>query len=141
MKPERQAIRRDGTPMSEEERKFLEAAFERIKRQLFSGRKPAKVVQFPAKLSEQEMLQLVEQDTERLIGYKERLEEQINERRRAQGLPSLRAARAMRNAETEQYRHWREPEKVTKHDPIEQFEKEMAGKRCHRGPLDSDSNL
>jgi hypothetical protein len=89
-------------------------------------KKAAEVVQFPPKLSEQEPLrrkQVIDQALERL-----------NEQRRQQGLPSLEMARQMRNS----LEVVPAPAKkvVSEYDPMKKF-----GEGCHRGPLDSDSDL
>jgi len=63
MKPTDKAIRRDGTPMSDEERKFKEAAFARIQQEALRKKMVApkpklegKVLGFPPKLSEHELI-------------------------------------------------------------------------------------
>jgi hypothetical protein len=106
-------IRRDGTPMSDEERRFKEAAFARIKQELREALrkktledranampppKPkleGKVLEFPPKLSEHELLRrqmVIDQAWERVLEERRELER-------------------------------------------------MAERSCHRGPGDSDWNL
>jgi hypothetical protein len=81
-------IRRDGTPMSEEERLYKEAVFARIKQDLYEGlrkkdekaAKPkveATVLEFPPKLSEQELIrrqQIIDQTWERVVEQRRELE-------------------------------------------------------------------
>jgi hypothetical protein len=100
MKPNnRVCIWRDGTPMTDEERKFMEAANARIQRDLREGfrkkrledqaklleaeakaAKPkleATVLEFPAKLSEWELLrrqQVIDQTWERVVEQRRELE-------------------------------------------------------------------
>jgi len=83
------AIRRDGTPMSEEERRYKEAVFARIKEdmwesfyQKFPWERPkpkpdATVLEFPPKLSEQELIrrqQIIDQAWERMVEQRRELE-------------------------------------------------------------------
>jgi hypothetical protein len=82
-------------------------------------KRKAKVLEFPPKLSEQEPLRrqrIIEQD-------RERLEAQINEQRRAVGLPSLEAARQLRQGlEVASAPQGKVP---SNHDPIKLFEDEV----------------
>jgi len=107
------AIRRDGTPMSDEERKFKEAAFalisqelrEAVRKKMLDNKanavpapKPTlegKVLEFPPKLSEHELMRrqlILDQAWERLLEQRHELERLLE-------------------------------------------------RSCHRGPLDSDWNL
>ena len=76
------AIRRDGTPMGEEERRYKEAAFARIKQQIREKlfpeeHKSAEIVEFPAKLSEWELMRrqaIIDQTWERVLEQRRELE-------------------------------------------------------------------
>ena|SRR6516164_1699763 len=95
MKPTNGCIRRDGTPMSDEERRFKEAAFARIQQQLREAlskkmmedradavppprpKLEGKVLEFPPKLSEHELLRrqmVIDQAWERVLEERRELE-------------------------------------------------------------------
>jgi hypothetical protein len=86
---------------------------------IMRNREKAEVVQFPPKLSEQELGR-----RERVLNQdRNRLEERINEQRRETGLPSLENARQMRKGM--EFAQATQGKVLSNHDPIKLFQAEI----------------
>jgi hypothetical protein len=137
MKPnDKICIRRDGTPMPEEERRYKEAVFARIQQDLREAfrkkelENQAKLIEAREKAGKPKLQATILE----FPANRERWEAQVNEQRRAQGLPSLETARQIRKGM--EVAPAPVGKVVSEWDPMKKF-----GEGCHRGPDDSDNNL
>jgi hypothetical protein len=105
MKREPGYILRNGQPMTEAQRRFAEERMEGIRKILYGE----------PKKREAEVVQMAD--------YKERLERQINERRWAQGLQSLKDARAKRESMEHVQPEFGKP--VSRYDHMKLFQNEI----------------